>query len=303
MKCSQCSTELPDTTTFCPRCGTGTHTSRTSRFSYLPPGAPPWPTTVPQQLSNATVAYGAPTIATLTDKKVSGHSGRKAGNILGIIAVLVIAPLVAALITAATLYSNGQLTGLAAKPMNSSNTSNPTTTTPQPNNSQPTNSLPTPTSFKTTSNTTINMSLKYPSDWTLGTPQQSTAATSLAINSQDQIGISFVINRLSNAINSSINGVDDLNTSTVQGLQQIQGSHEIQTVQATNASPTIAGEKWSQKDATMLDSQNTKIHFTTIADKHSKSYYVIYFLVPDNIYQEALQKYLNPMLSSVKFLS
>ncbi|GLV58715.1 hypothetical protein KDH_55450 [Dictyobacter sp. S3.2.2.5] len=300
MKCSQCSADLPDATAFCPRCGTNTYTSHTSRFSYLPPGTPPWPATVPQQLPGAIETQNATATPSIAGKKATTRSGRKTGSILGIIAVLVIAPLVAALITAATLYSNGQLTGLTAKPASKSNNP-PATATPQ-TNSKPTNSLPAPSSFKTATNTNINMSVKYPSDWTLGSPQQSTAATSLTIT-QDQIGISFVINRLSSAINSSISGVDDLNASTVQSLQQIQGSHEIQTVQATNANPTIAGDKWSQKDATLLDSQNTKIHFTTIADKHSKTYYVIYFLVPDSIYQEALQKYLNPMLSSAKFLS
>ncbi|GHO87921.1 hypothetical protein KSZ_59270 [Dictyobacter formicarum] len=209
-----------------------------------------------------------------------------------------VAPLIAALITAATLYSNGQLNSLADKPVNKSN---PAAVTPQA--TAKTNSLPIPTSFKTAKDANLNISIKYPSDWSLGSPQQSTAATSLSINSQDQIGISFVINRLSNSVTSSISGVDELNQSTVQSLQQIQGSHEIQTVQATNAKPTIGGEQWTQKDATLLDGQNTKIHFTSIADKHSKSYYVIYFLVPDSIYQEALQKYLNPMLNSVKFLS
>lgn len=298
MKCSQCSADLPDTTTFCPRCGTSTYTSRTSRFSYLPPETPPWPTTVPLQLPNVVDAQSASSASSLTSKKSTTRPGRKASSVVGVIAVLVIAPLIAALITAATLYSNGQLTGLAAKPVNKSN---PAAATPQA--TAKTNSLPVPTSFKTAKDTNLNISIKYPSDWSLGSPQQSTSATSLAINSQDQIGISFVINRLSNAVTSSISGVDELNQSTVQSLQQIQGSHEIQTVQATNAKPTIAGEQWTQKDATLLDSQNTKIHFTTIADKHSKSYYVIYFLVPDNIYQEALQKYLNPMLNSVKFLS
>ncbi|GCE05473.1 zinc ribbon domain-containing protein [Dictyobacter aurantiacus] len=301
MKCSQCSADLPDATAFCPRCGTSTYTSRTSRFSYLPPGTPPWPATIPQQLPGTIEMQNETSTSSINGKKAPARSGRRTGSILGIIAALVIAPLVAALITAATLYSNGQITGLAAKPASKSN-SQSAAATPQ-TSSKPANSLPTPTSFKTATNTNINMSVKYPSDWTLGSPQQSTAATSLTINSQDQIGISFVINRLSSAINNSISSVDDLNASTVQGLQQIQGSHEIQTVQAANANPTIAGDKWSQKDATLLDSQNTKIHFTTIADKHSKTYYVIYFLVPDNIYQEALQKYLNPMLSSAKFLS
>ncbi|GCE19506.1 zinc ribbon domain-containing protein [Dictyobacter kobayashii] len=299
MKCSQCSAELPDTTTFCPRCGTSTYTSRASNFSYLPPGTPPWPTSVPQQLPNVIDGQVASSTSPLTAKNATPKAGRKTGNVIGVIAVLVVAPLIAALVTFASLYSNGQLTSQAAKPSSNTNQSS-SAAAPQPKGN--TNTLPNPSSFKTAKDSNLNMSIKYPSDWTVGAPQQSTSATSLAI-SQDQVGISFVINHLSSAVTSSISGVDELNQTTVQSLQQIQGSHEIQTVQAANANPKIAGEQWSQKDATLLDGQNTKIHFTTIADKHSKSYYVIYFLVPDTIYQEALQKYLTPMLNSVKFLS
>src|SRR5579883_896807 len=57
MQCSRCLTELPDATTYCSNCGSflrSDPTGASTVFSYLPAGAPPWPTTVPQNLRGAT---------------------------------------------------------------------------------------------------------------------------------------------------------------------------------------------------------------------------------------------------------
>src|SRR5437899_10286095 len=48
MNCPRCNTELPDSATYCVRCGAPI---QSARFSYLPAGAPSWPTRTPQNLS------------------------------------------------------------------------------------------------------------------------------------------------------------------------------------------------------------------------------------------------------------
>ncbi|GCE27110.1 hypothetical protein KDA_25940 [Dictyobacter alpinus] len=299
MKCSQCSTELPATTTSCPQCGSSTSARPTSTFSYLPPDTPPWPSSVPARPPHLVESMASSPDASLPPQKTRTKANRRGRSIVSSIAVLVLVPVIGALITFASLYSNGQLNmnALGASPVSKS--IKPTATaTAQPKNKP----LPAPTSFKTAKDNNVNVSLQYPADWSAGAPQQSASSTSLSIT-QQEIGIAFSVNHLSTTVTGQITSVEELNQSNVQQLSQVQDFHQIEEVNSTEAKQSIAGDQWAKKEATVLDGQNNKLHFTTIADKHNKNYYVIYFIVPDNIYQEALNKYLTPMLKSIKFLS
>jgi hypothetical protein len=212
----------------------------------------------------------------------------------------VLAPLIGILITFATVGRPAH----QATPVKTGGTGSQqqSAATPAPAaNGAP--SLPTPTSFKTAKDTNVNISLQYPSDWTQGSPNQTTNSNSLNIASQDQIGINFFVTHLSDSVSTSITNPDQLNQSNIQQLTQLQGVHNIQNVQATNTQPSIAGAKWIEKDATFLDASNIKTRFSTISAQHGKSYYVIYFFIPDSIYTEAMQKYISPILNSIKFLS
>lgn len=297
MKCSQCSTELPGTSTFCPHCGSSTDTRQTATFSYLPPDTPPWPTQVPTQLpAMAEAAAHTPTAFRAPPNQRTKATPPKR-SIIGIIAVLVLTPLIGALITFALLYSHGQLSTNTnqSRPLD---TSAQATATPQEQN----NALPDPSSFKTARDGKINVSVQYPADWNASPPQVAAGSASLSITQKD-MGIAFSIAHLANDVTAQIASAEALNQANIQQLSKVQDFHQVEEVEATNARPRIAGEQWVQKEATILDGQNNKLHFTTISDKHSQSYYVIYFIVPDSIYQTALTKYLTPMLKSVHFLS
>ncbi|QBD81336.1 zinc ribbon domain-containing protein [Ktedonosporobacter rubrisoli] len=41
MNCSRCGTELPESATFCPRCGEAYEAGQPGTFTYLPAGVPP----------------------------------------------------------------------------------------------------------------------------------------------------------------------------------------------------------------------------------------------------------------------
>ncbi|GAC1511862.1 MAG: hypothetical protein NVS2B12_28800 [Ktedonobacteraceae bacterium] len=229
---------------------------------------------------------------------------RTVGGILSVIAVVILAPLIGILITTA-ITGTGRSTTQASQTSPASktnNTSQQAAATPAGSTSNQNPVLPTPTSFKTAKDTNVNISLQYPADWTQSSPRQSTNATSFNV-SQDQIGINFFVTHFNDSISSSINNADELNQSNIQELTQVLNASNVRNVQVANQQPSIAGAKWIEKDATFTDTANNKMRFSTISVQHGKSYYVIYFFIPDGIYTEAMQKYIMPMLNSVKFLS
>src|SRR5579883_1399352 len=103
MKCSRCDAELPETATFCPDCGAPIRQERPLMFSYLPAGAPPWPTTIPQH-------FARPQEDTLSSqyeqKKGRTRPKRSAASIAAIAAFIVLVPLLGAAATLGILYLN-----------------------------------------------------------------------------------------------------------------------------------------------------------------------------------------------------
>jgi hypothetical protein len=291
-----------------------TNQERPATFSYLPAGTPPWPTTVPQNVHGVVASATQNQPASQANVSTEDKPRRTVGGVLSVIAVLVLAPIIGILFTFATV---GRPTTHAVSPAKTSNSSQPassttpaatpvaTTQTTQTTQGNPNAVLPTPTSFKTAKDTNVNISLQYPADWnwTPGDPKQSTNGISFNIASQDQIGIIFFVTHLNDTTSGTITNADQLNQSYIQSLTQLQNVHSVQNTQVTNSQPNIAGAKWVEKDATFLDGTNNKIHFATIAVQHGKSYYIIYFFIPDGIYPEAMKKYILPMLNSVQFLS
>lgn len=306
MNCSRCAAELPESATFCSRCGATTVSGSltSSVFSYLPAGAPPWPSTVPTK-----VAYVPGSVASGQSAGVVPVSKprRSAGSIVTTVALIVLAPLIGIGITLGILASQGLF------PPGAANAQPRNTIIPKQQSATPVaaatptttqGSLPTPTSFKTTNSKDVNVSVQYPGDWVAETPQKSTSFTSLIIHTpqQQQTGIEFFVARYTNTISASITSPDEINQANVTGIGQQQTGANVQIV--SSGQPTIGGTKWSQEDATYVDGTSSmKIHFVTISAQHNKIYYNIAFLVPDQYYGEAMQKYIQHMLDSFQFLS
>jgi hypothetical protein len=306
MNCSRCAAELPESATFCSRCGatTASGSLTSSVFSYLPAGAPPWPNTVP-----AKSAYGPGSMAA---SQAAGTAPvrrpkRSARSVVTTIGLLILAPLVGIGITLGVLASQGLF------PPGSANAQQrnaiipkqqPATAVAATPTAAPQGSLPTPASFKTTNSKDVNISVQYPDDWVAETPQKSRSFTSLIIHTpqQQQTGIEFFVARYTDSTSATITSPDEINQANVSGISQQQTDANVQVV--SSGQPTIGGTKWSQEDATYTDSTtNLKIHFATISAQHNKIYYNIAFLVPDQYYSEAQQKYLQHMLDSFQFLS
>ena len=79
---------------------------------------------------------------------------------------------------------------------------------------------------------------------------------------------------------------------------------DVKTVMPSNGEPTIGNDQWMEQDATYLGQNGTQSHFTTITVFHGhQNYYNINFVVPEKLYQQAMQQYIQPILDSFKFLS
>jgi hypothetical protein len=147
----------------------------------------------------------------------------------------------------------------------------------------------------------MNISVQYPSDWTAGPVDQSSDPIEYPIIQPDQL-IRILIARFSTSTSSQFSGPDQLNTNLIAGVAQ-QFSNVVIVV-PPNASPTIGHDQWVERDATFTDQNNVRKHFATITVFHNhQNYYNINFSVPQSLYQQAMQEYIQPILSSFKFNS
>src|SRR5881275_1289718 len=182
MICPRCNTELPDSATSCSRCGS--LVSAAPSFSYLPAGAPQWPTMLPPHFS-----YQAPAMPFAQEAgpapvaPVPAAPARKNTLSIPVVLVLFIASiLVGGGLTYGILTLQGQANSnsqqqpppLVLSPAAGGTTPTPTATA-SPSASATTGQLPTPTSFKKGTSPDLGFTMQYPSDWIQDTPQSSPA--------------------------------------------------------------------------------------------------------------------------------
>jgi hypothetical protein len=164
-----------------------------------------------------------------------------------------------------------------------------------------TSTLPPPSVFKLTSDGIVNISLQYPTDWTVKSSDQSRDLAEFSITQPDRL-VQLSIARFSTALSSQFTGPDQINSELLRQMSQQFAS--VKMVMSPNAEPTIGNDQWMQQDATYLDPNNTLSHFTTITVFHNRqNYYNINFTVPQSLYRQAMQQYIQPMLDSFEFLS
>jgi hypothetical protein len=273
-------------------------------FSYLPPGTPPWPTTLPRELpykGGAAPSSGEEAAGS----KIKTKSRRSVRSFLAIAAILLLTPLIGVAITLGNLYVNGQFPARAEPqpsvqlPQRQSTPSTSSTPASQGND------LPTPTSFQQSAGAPkVGVSLKYPANWVEETPQVSSTADFLRLHpQQQQLGILFIIGRFSVDPSTGINNANDMNQANLQAFSSQQGVHNLQLLQNAASQRTIGGTTWTEQDAGYQDNNGNAMRFTTISVQHKKLYYTIVLLIPNIYYDEAMQKYIQPMFDSLQFLA
>lgn len=306
MKCPQCGAELSDSATFCSQCGTSI---RSASFSYLPTGTPPWPGSVPQGYSYKAAATMEPVqkVEAAATSAPASKPRRPVGGVLLIIGLFILTAIIGVGGTFGMLYANGQLSAASQPvrpvvlptpvPTASSGTPAGTpATTPQGN------TLPTPSSFQSTTIAQVGVSLKYPTGWIQDPPQLSTSGnSSVSFHPQDQLPIAFTVARLSAQNSASVSSADQVNQVNLQSLSTDTNFHNYQEVPPANASPTIGGIQWMERDATFANGNNDVFHVAIVSVKHNNLYYSITYFAPNTAYDEAMQKYYAQMLTSFQF--
>ena len=304
MICPQCNADLPDSTAFCPRCGSSI---RPATFSYLPAGAPPWPTTDPQMPFHRVGPTAEATLedANLSTAKIAPRPRRPLSSILLVIALLILVPVVGVGATLGMLWANGQFSTTPTRasvqvptPQASAAASSPTATSGQ---------LPTPTSFQTissTSSNTLGIAMKYPGGWVETPTTQPTqyGLVSADFHPQQQLGIDLTIKRIPS---KSLTGatIQDVNQANIDSFGTDQNVKNLHTITSPTTQQSVGGVQWTEQDASFTDPNSLPYHFTVLSVLHNQYYYSFTFYAPNNNYNEAMQKYFQPMLSSFQFQS
>jgi hypothetical protein len=303
MKCSRCAAELPDSSTFCSSCGAANPSGQlsTSSFSYLPAGAPPWPMSIP---ARSAYANGSVAPVQALPSRSAEKSGRSIGKVMSAVLILLIPLVIGVGGTLGVLASQGHFSSAPAKKVVVAQVQATPAATPAATAAAQGNQLPTPTSFKLASVKDVNVALEYPSSWVQDALQKSTDGTSLGIHppQAQQIGISFFLMRFSTSASATISSPGQINQSNVQQFSQLSGVTNMQTLPSTSPAPTIGGTSWTELDASFMNG-SVKLDLMSMSVDHNKIYYNIAVVVPDVYYTEAMQKYIERMYTSFKFLS
>jgi hypothetical protein len=166
-----------------------------------------------------------------------------------------------------------------------------------------TNQLQAPTSFLTLNNTDVGVSVKYPSNWVIDPPQKTTQSAYFDAHPSPQNGLIINVERFTTSASGSFTSTSDVNNNNIAGLQSVTGLTNFQSVQPATPQQSAGGMQWDEQDVTFDNTNGQLFHFVTIAVLYKQQYYDIFYSAPDSQFNEAYQKFFQPILSSLKFLS
>ena len=319
MLCPRCNTELSDSASVCSQCGSPVFAAaavqtQAPAFSYLPPGAPRWPTTaspqIPYTLAGQTqrTYTSAPPGSRDKDELEPERPRRKPGALS--------VPFVLLLLFASILVGGGLSYGaLALQNLNNSPQQQTrvipltpvATTTPGAQSSTPTTTgdqLPTPGSFQRAVSTELGFSMQFPSGWVQDKTQQiSNGNKNIVFHPSTQLPVTLLIAQISAANSAQATGTAEINTANIQGFGSANSLPSPQVLTNTPTTRTIGGVSWDEEDAVFAPSGGLSIHVVSLAVKHNVYYYNILYFAPTSAYDEAMAKYYTKMLDSFQFTS
>lgn len=322
MLCPRCNTELPDSASVCPQCGSPVFAvapmqPQASSFSYLPAGTPQWPSTpsvqTPYGLAGQMQRTRSGTPLATSDIAEPDRPRRKSGSLS--------LPLVLLLLFATILVGGGLSYGaLALQNRNNgpqqtrvipltpaaSATAAPSSTpgalSPTPGTAG--NQLPTPISFQRGVSSDLGFSIQFPSGWVQEKTQQvSNGNKDIVFRPSTQLPVTFFIAQISAANSAQVTSTTDINTANIDGFGTANSLSSPQVLTNTPTSRTIGGVAWSEEDAVFGSSAASSLHVVSLSVKHNVYYYNILFFAPSSAYDEAMAKYYSKMLDSFQFTS
>lgn len=326
MLCPRCNTELSDSATVCSQCGSPVFAAasiqpQVSSFSYLPPGAPRWPTTASMQTPYTVGGQTQRTpVSTQLDWRDKDNleperPRRRAGSLsLPVIFLLLFASiLVGGGLTYGALALQNRNNGSqqpqhlisltpAATATPGASTSTPGTLSPTPTTAG--NQLPTPVSFQRGVSSELGFSIQFPTGWIQDKTQQvSNGNKNIAFHPSTRLLVTFFIAQISAANSAQITSTGDINTANIDGFGTDNNLPTPQVLTNTPTRRTVGGVNWDEEDAVFAPTGGTSIHVVSLAVKHNVYYYNILFFAPASAYDEAMAKYYQKMLDSFQFTS
>lgn len=279
-------------------------------FSYLPAGAPQWPAVAPATVQTPSSSAPATQGPWSTEAAIPAAKPPVRRSSIGIPAMILIF-LVCIAIGGGLTFGLLQLG--KTNNQSGSNTvvhlgSTPATSnTPVTGGVSPTptagDQLPTPASFTPLSNSDVNVSLKYPSDWTVDPPTTTTQSAYIDLHPNPQNGLIINVEHFSTSGSASFKTTSDVNNNNITQLEGVSGLTDFQNVKPATSAQQIGGSRWDEEDVTFQNSNGVTFYFVTIATQYKGQFYDIFYSAPQPLFAEAVQKYFQPMLSSLKFLT
>lgn len=316
MLCPRCNTELPDSASVCLECGSPVSDAaplqtQAPSFSYLPAGAPRWPTTATAQtpyLAEGQTQHATASTAPASHDKLEAERPRRKPGSLSI-------PVVLLLLLASILVGGGLTYGAIALQNRGNNTPQArnfpltpaTGTTPGVGAATPSatgDQLPTPASFQRGVSSDLGFSLQFPTGWIQDKTQQgSNGNKDIAFHPSTQLPVTLFIAQISAANSAQITNTSDINTANIEGFGTDYNLPSPQVLTNTPTSRTVGGVSWLEEDALFSPTGATAIHVVSLAVKHNVYYYNILFFAPASAYDEAMAKYYEKMLDTFQFTS
>ncbi len=324
MLCPRCNTELPDSASVCPQCGSPIFAAtpmqpQASSFSYLPAGTPQWPSTAsaqtPYVLGGQTQRTRTGTPLADSDTVEPERRRRKSGSLsLPLVLLLLFATiLVGGGLTYGALAlqnrNNGpqqnraiSLTPVPSATATAAPSSTPGTLSPTP--SATGDQLPTPISFQRGVASDLGFSIQFPSGWVQDKTQQvSNGNKDIVFHPSTQLPVTFFIAQISAANSAQVTSTTDINTANIDGFGTANSLSTPQVLTNTPTSRKVGGVSWDEEDAVFGSDSTSSLHVVSLSVKHNVYYYNILFFAPSSSYDEAMAKYYSKMLDSFQFTS
>ncbi|MBE3564337.1 MAG: hypothetical protein IMW90_01265 [Thermogemmatispora sp.] len=309
MTCTQCKLELPVYAVVCPQCGAAVSSGTSTYYSYLPADTPAWPRD-PREASGPSLLVNNAAVQTAAAAlPVQARPGARPNRWLTAIAVLLLSCLLGAGFTVGLLWVHGYFAPKA--PVRSvripSQAPAATATATAGTQNSTTNVLPTPSSFKPLSNASsqsLGLTLSLPQDWVEGQLNTSTSGVkTLTLDPPQSLSVplSLLIVQFPSDANQAFPSAHDLDQFLIQNFAQATSLSNPQALTNTPQTRTVGGQDWSEDDVSFPLNNNQSLHLVTLSVMYKQHYYSLQFYASNDVFDEAMQKYYNPMLDSLHF--
>nr|BBH94686.1 hypothetical protein KTA_28850 [Thermogemmatispora argillosa] len=228
---------------------------------------------------------------------------------LTVIAVLLLSCLLGVGATVGLLWADGYFAPRAPVRSVPLPSQTPAATPVTGSQSSSTDILPTPSSFKplsTASSQSLGLTINLPQDWVEGQLNTSSSGLkTLALTPPQSLSIplTLLIAQFPSDANQFFSSGHDLDQFLIQDFAQANSLSNPQTLTNTPKTRTLGGQTWSEDDVSFPLNNNQSLHLVTLSVLYKQHYYSLEFYASGDVFDEAMQKYYNPMLDSLHFLS